>query len=52
MIVKIIMLVLIVLLLVLDYALVVIAHEADEQAERMYNEWEETCNERSHNQTE
>ena len=39
MIFKIIALVIITLLLVLDYALVVIAHEADERAERMYRRW-------------
>lgn len=39
MIFKIIALVIITLLLVLDYALVVIAHEADERAEEMYRRW-------------
>lgn len=41
MIVKMILLIIIVLLLVLDYALMVIAHEADERAERMYRKWKE-----------
>lgn len=41
MIFKIIALVIITLLLVLDYALLVIAHEADERAEEMYRKWKE-----------
>ena len=41
MIIKIIALVIITLLLVLDYALLVIAHEADERAEKMYKKWKE-----------
>lgn len=41
MIFKIIALVIITLLLVLDYALLVIAHDADEKAERMYRKWKE-----------
>lgn len=40
MILKIIMLVIIVLLLVIDYALVVIAGEAQEREKRMYEKWE------------
>ena len=39
MIFKIIALVIITILLVLDYALVVIAHEADERADEMYRRW-------------
>ena len=38
---KIILLVIIVLLLIMDYALMVMAHEADERAERMYRKWKE-----------
>lgn len=41
MIIKIIALVIITLLLVPDYALLVIAHDADERAERMYRKWKE-----------
>ena len=41
MIFKIIALVVIVLLLVTDYALLVIAHDADERAERMYRRWQD-----------
>ena len=47
MIFKIIALVVIVLLLVMDYALLVIAHNADERAERMYRAWKEGKDERS-----
>ena len=39
MIFKIIALMIITILLVLDYALVVIAHDADERAEEMYRRW-------------
>lgn len=39
---KIIALVIILILLLLDYALMVMAHEADEKAERMYRKWKET----------
>ena len=49
MICKIIALVVIVLLLVADYALLVIAHDADERAEKMYKRWQD---ERSNNQTD
>lgn len=49
MIFKIIALVVIVLLLVMDYALLVIAHDADERAERMYKRWQD---ERSNNQAD
>ena len=38
---KIILLIIIVILLVMDYALLVIAHDADEKAERMYRAWKE-----------
>lgn len=48
MIFKIIALVIITLLLVLDYALMVIAHDADERAEKMYRRWQD---ERSNNKT-
>lgn len=41
MILKIILLIIIALLLVIDYALMVIAHDADERAERMYKEWKD-----------
>lgn len=46
MILKIILLIIIALLLVIDYALMVIAHDADERAERMYREWKEKDDER------
>lgn len=38
---KIVALVIIALLLVMDYALMVIAHDADEQAEEMYKRWKD-----------
>lgn len=38
---KIIALSIIVLLLVADYAMLVVAHKADEQAKRMYKLWKE-----------
>ena len=38
---KIIALIVITILLVLDYALLVIASRADDRAERMYREWKE-----------
>ena len=38
---KIIMLIIIALLLVFDYALVIIAHEDNEQAQRMYRKWKD-----------
>ena len=38
---KIIALIVITILLVLDYALLVVAHDADERAERMYKEWKD-----------
>ena len=44
---KIIALIVITILLVLDYALLVIAHDADERAEKMYERWQD---ERSNNQ--
>ena len=34
-------------MLVISYALVVIAHEADERAERMYRKWREEHNDRT-----
>lgn len=40
--VKIALLVIILFLLVLDYALVVMAHDADERADRMYRKWKES----------
>ena len=42
---KIIALVIILILLLLDYALMVMAHEADEKAERMYRKWKESKDE-------
>lgn len=42
-----IMLVLLCVLLLMAYSLCVIAHDADERAERMYRKWKETLNERS-----
>ena len=47
MIFKIIALAIIIGLLVMDYALLVIAHDADERAEKMYKRWQD---ERSNNQ--
>ena len=44
MIFKIIALAIIIGLLVTDYALLVIAHDADERAERMYRAWKESRN--------
>lgn len=38
---KIIALVVILILLILDYAFLVIAHDADERAKRMYRKWKE-----------
>lgn len=52
MIVKIVLLIIIALLLVLDYALMVVSHEADERAERMYRKWKEEINERSNSKTD
>ena len=48
MIFKIIALVVITILLVMDYALLVVASRADERAEEMYRRWKD---ERSNNQT-
>ena len=45
---KIIALIVITILLVLDYALLVVASRADERAERMYKRWKD---ERNNNQT-
>lgn len=39
---KIIALAIITILLVLDYAMLVVASRADERAERMYKEWKES----------
>ena len=41
------MAVLLCILLVMAYALCVMAHDADERAERMYRKWKEGINERS-----
>lgn len=41
MIFKIIALAIIIILLVTDYALLVIAHDADERAEKMYKRWQD-----------
>ena len=41
MIFKIIALVLVLMLIVANYAMLIVAHKADEQAERMYKLWEE-----------
>ena len=49
MIFKIIALAIIIGLLVMDYALLVIAHDADERAEKMYKRWQD---ERSNNQVD
>lgn len=45
---KIVALIIIALLLVTDYAVLVVASRAEERAERMYKEWKD---ERSNNQT-
>ena len=45
MIFKIVALVIIALLLVIDYAMLVVAHRADEKARRMERAWEERQNE-------
>ena len=45
---KIIALIIILILLVTDYAMLVVASRAEERAERMYKEWKD---ERSDNQT-
>lgn len=49
MILKIVALVIIGGLLVMDYALLVVAHRADERAERMYRRWKD---ERDNNKTD
>lgn len=41
------MMMIICILLVIGYALLVRAHEADERAERMYRKWKEDKDERS-----
>ena len=46
---KIVALVIIALLLVMDYALMVTAHRADERAEEMYRRWKD---ERGNNKTD
>ena len=38
---KYVILVALLLLVLLEYALMVVAHDADEKAERMYEEWKE-----------
>ena len=38
---KYVILVALLLLVLLEYALMVVAHDADERAERMYREWKE-----------
>ena len=38
---KYVILVALLLLVLLEYALMVVAHDADEKAERMYREWKE-----------
>ena len=43
---KIIALVIITILLVTDYAMLVVASKADERADRMYRAWKEKCDER------
>lgn len=42
---KIIALAIITILLVLDYAMLVVASRAEERADRMYRAWKEKCNE-------
>lgn len=42
---KIIALIIITLLLIADYAMLVVASKADERAERMYRAWKEKCDE-------
>ena len=41
------LLIILCLLLVISYCMLVIAHEADERAERMYRKWKEKDDERS-----
>ena len=47
---KIIALVIITILLVTDYAMLVVASKAEERADRMYRAWKEKCDERSNNE--
>ena len=35
------------ILLIMAYSLIVMAHDADERAERMYRKWKEEINERN-----
>ena len=42
-----ILLAVILVLMILGYALLVVAHEADERADRMYKKWKEEHDERS-----
>ena len=46
---KIVILIGLLLLVLLEYSLCVVSHDADERAERMYKRWK---NERSNNKTE
>ncbi len=43
---KILILIALLLLVLLEYALMVAAHDADERAEKMYEEWKERHDER------
>ena len=43
---KYVILVALLLLVLLEYALMVVAHDADERAEKMYEEWKERHDER------
>lgn len=52
MIFKIVALVIIALLLVIDYAMLVVAHRADEKARRMERAWEERRNEQNNGHSE
>ncbi len=49
---KILALIIITILLVTDYAMLVVASRAEERAERMYRAWKEKCDERSDNKTD
>ena len=44
--VKIVILIALLLLVLLEYSLCVVSHDADERAERMYEEWKEKQDER------
>lgn len=43
------MLIIICILMFVAYSLIVIAHRADERAERMYRKWKESRNQREEN---